>query len=125
MFKSFTLFFILFQISIIAHSAPSHGDVKGNINNLVVWHQQASNWINPVDYFAIEIKRYDGKSYGTVTDYPPYETVNEYDTLTDKLPDGRICPMVFYHQRWRRLPDVLALDERLRNYGGCKDVFNQ
>jgi len=124
MFKSFTLFFTLSLISIIAHSAPSHGDVKGDLKNLVVWHQDVSNWIQPTEYFAIEIKRYDGKSYGTVTDYPPYETVNEFDTLTDILPDGRVCPMVFYHQRWRRLPDVLALDERLRNYGGCKDVFN-
>jgi len=123
MFKNITFFISLSLISIIAHSAPSHGDVKGDLKNLVVWHQDLSKWIKPDDYFSIEIKRYDGRNYGTVTDYPPYETVNEFDTLTDKLPDGRVCPMVFFHQRWRRLPDVLALDESLRNYGGCKDVF--
>ena len=98
--------------------------MQGKNDNITLWHKDLSNWINPDEYFAIQIKRYDGQFYGTVTDYPPYETVNEFDTLIDKLPDGRVCSMVFFHQRWRRLPDVLALDERRRNYGGCKDVFN-
>lgn len=124
MFNIFTLFFTLFLFSPSALTAPSHGDVKGKNDSIVVWHKDLSNWVHPDEYFAIEIKRYVGQSYGTVTRYPPYETVNEFDTLIDKLPDGRECPMVFFHQRWRRLPDVLALDERLRNYGGCKDVFN-
>ena len=124
MFKIFILFFTLSLFSLPAPSAPSHGDVQDSGNNIKVWHRDLSNWVSPDKYFAIEIKRYDGKSYGIVTSYPAYETVNEFDTLIDKLPDGRECPMVFFHQRWRRLPDVLALDERLRNFGGCKDVFN-
>ena len=125
MFKSFILFSILSLFSFNVFTAPSHGDVQVKLHNLTVWHKETSIWISPEQFFAIEIKRYDGQSYGTVTEYPPYDTVIEFDTLIDKLPDGRICPMVFFHQRWRRLPDVLALDERLRNYGGCKDVFNQ
>lgn len=124
MFNIFPLFFTLALFSLPALTAPSHGDVQDKNKNLVVWHKDLSSWILPDEYFAIEIKQYDGQFYGTVTNYPPYDTVNEFDTLIDQLPDGRECPMVFFHQRWRRLPDVLALDERLRNYGGCKDVFN-
>lgn len=123
MFKFFILFFTLSFFSQVTLSAPEHGDVQGNENNIKVWHKDLTSWISPEEYFTIEIKRYDGKSYGTVSSYPAYDTVNEFDTLIDKLPDGQECPMVFFHQRWRRLPDVLALDERLRNYGGCKDVF--
>lgn len=125
MIKKITLTISLFVLTFNVYSAPSHGDVQENFNNLIVWHKDLAKWISPEKYFAIEIKRYDGQSYGTVTQYPPYETVEEFDTLIDRLPDGRVCPMVFFHQRWRRLPDVLALDERLRNYGGCKDVFDQ
>ena len=125
MIKLFTVSISLILFSLNVFSAPSHGDVQKKLNNLIVWHKDLASWISPEKYFAIEIKHYDGQSYGTVTQYPSYETVTEFDTLVDRLPDGRVCPMVFYHQRWRRLPDVLALDKRLRNYGGCKDVFNQ
>lgn len=124
MIKQLLIFSSLTLTSGNAYSEPEHGEVKDNLDKLIVWHSSQSSWISPEQYFTIEIKRYDGQSYGTVTQYPPYDTVNEFDTLVDKLPDGRVCPMVFFHQRWRRLPDVLALDERLRNYGGCKDVFN-
>ncbi len=123
MLRKCTLFFALSLFSLTTLSAPAHGDVRETGDGLMVWHMTVSGWITPDEFFVTEIKRLKGPTYGTVGDYPPYATVNEWDTLIDKLPDGRECPMVFFHQRWRRLPDVLALDERLRNYGGCQDVF--
>lgn len=123
MISKCTLFFVLSLFSLTTLSAPAHGDVRDSGEGIEVWHMTATDWISPDDFFVIEIKRLKGPTYGTVKDYPPYAAVQEWDTLIDQLPDGRECPMVFFHQRWRRLPDVLALDERLRNYGGCKDVF--
>ena len=123
MIRKCTLFLTLSLFSLGTLSAPSQGDVRETVDGIEVWHTTVSGWISPDEFFAIEIKRLKGPTYGTVGDYPPYDTVSEWDTLVDRLPDGRECPMVFYHERWRRLPDVLALDERLRNHGGCKDVF--
>ncbi|MEA2092979.1 MAG: hypothetical protein U9P11_00275 [Pseudomonadota bacterium] len=123
MIRKCTLFFALSLFSLTALSAPAHGEVRETSDNIKVWHTKVSGWISPNEFFVIEIKRLKGPTYGTVEDYPPYETVQEWDTLINQLPDGRECPMVFFHARWRRLPDVLALDERLRNYGGCRDVF--
>ena len=123
MIRKCTLFFVLSLFSLTTLSAPAHGDVRETGDGIEVWHMTVSGWITPDEFFSIEIKRLKGPTYGTVGDYPPYDTVNEWDTLIDRLPDGRKCPMVFFHERWRRLPDVLALDERLRNYGGCRDVF--
>lgn len=104
--------------------AEENGDVQEKQGSLMVWSQHHNRWVSPEEFFIAEINKLNGPTYGIVTEYPPYKAVKEWDTLIDKLPDGRVCPMVFFHQRWRRLPDVLALDERLRNYGGCKDVFN-
>ena len=123
MIRKCTLFFALSLFSLTTLSAPAHGEVRETQSGIEAWHTTASGWISPDTFFAIEIKRLKGPTHGTVEDYPAHETVNEWDTLIDRLPDGRECPMVFFHTRWRRLPDVLALDERLRNHGGCKDVF--
>jgi hypothetical protein len=105
--------------------AEENGQVQEQQGILFVWSQHDSRWVSPEEFFIAEVSKLNGPTYGIVTKYPPYNTVKEWETLIDKLPDGRVCPMVFFHQRWRRLPDVLALDQRLRNYGGCKDVFNQ
>jgi hypothetical protein len=107
-----------------AVSAEENGKVQEKQDGLIVWSQDNRKWISPEEFFMSELIKLKGPTYGVVTEYPPYESVKEWETLIDKLPDERVCPMVFFHQRWRRLPDVLALDERLRNYGGCKDVFN-
>ena len=123
MISKCTLFFTLSLFSLGTLSAPVHGDVRETGDNIEVWHMKVVGWISPDEFFVIEIKRLNGPTYGTVGNYPPYEAVQEWDTLIDRLPDGRECPMVFFHARWRRLPDVLALDEHLRNYGGCRDVF--
>lgn len=123
MIRKWILFFALSLFSLTTLSAPAHGDVREAGNDIEVWHMTEAGWVSPDEFFVIEIKRLKGPTYGTVQDYPPYDTVQEWDTLIDQLPDGRKCPMVFFHNRWRRLPDVLALDERLRNHGGCKDVF--
>lgn len=117
-----TLGGFLLSTSLVADSET--GDIKEVGGSLQVWYQAADEWLTPEVFFEREISRLNGPTYGRTSKYPDYNSVQEWDTLIDILPDGRSCPMVFFHARWRRLPDVLALDERLRNYGGCKDVFN-
>lgn len=104
---------------------PRNGAINPVQPTLTVWHSQTQQWTTPETFFELELARLNGPTYGTRrgNNYPDYDSVEEWQTLVDLLPDGRVCPMVFFHNRWRRLPDVLALDERLRNYGGCKDVF--
>ncbi len=114
--------FLLLSATTSSQEPLEQGAVRQTGDALEVWHE-AIGWVSPESYFNYEIKRLGGPTYGTVVRYPPYATVKQWETLIDRLPDGRTCPMVFFHQRWRRLPDVLALDDRLRNYGGCRDVF--
>ena len=112
MTTTLTMLATLILFSVAARSAPDQGDVRESEDGIEVWHTTIADWISPDEYFDIEIKRLGGLTYGTVEDYPPHRSVQEWDTLIDRLPDGRVCPMVFFHQRWRRLPDVLALDSR-------------
>lgn len=104
-------------------AAPTHGDPRETGGTLTVWSADAQSWIAPAEFFDAEMRKLDGPTYGRTSAYPPYASVREWQTLVDVLPDGRSCPMVFFHKRWRRLPDVLALDERLRNWDGCRGVF--
>lgn len=103
-----------------------NGALRQTNGSWQIWHENSKQWTDVDSFFEMEIDRLNGPTYGTRAgnNYPPYDSVKEWETLIDKLADGRTCPMVFFHKRWRRLPDVLALDDRLRNYGGCKDVFN-
>lgn len=102
-----------------------NGELRHQSGKPQVWHAETGQWTSPERFFELELIRLKGPTYGTRSgdNYPDYDSVEEWQTLVDKLPDGRICPMVFFHNRWRRLPDVLALDESLRNYDGCRDVF--
>lgn len=106
-----------------AAAAPANGSLREHASGIDVWSASSGAWVSPEVFFAAEIAALDGPTYGRTGDYPPYARVREWETLIDVLPDGRECPMVFFHARWRRLPDVLALDERLRNWGGCADVL--
>lgn len=105
--------------------AQQQGDVQEIDGLLQIWHAEQGGWVGPETYFELELIRLDGPTYGKVSVYPSYKSVAEWETLVDVLDDGSVCPMVFFHSRWRRLPDVLALDERIRNYGGCANVFNK
>ncbi len=110
--------------------AMEDGEDRLNSGKVEVYSEQTKRWIDPDAYFSQEIKRIQSekgsKHYGDIRGgkYPPYESVGEWDVLVDILPDNRQCPMVFFHNRWRRLPDVLALSSQMRNWGGCQDVFN-
>lgn len=105
--------------------SPNQGDIRTVTGKMEVWYNENHRWVSPERFFELELKRLNGPSYGKTNTYPDYDTTKEWETLIEILPDGRECPMVFFHERWRRLADVLALDERLRNYGGCADVFDQ
>ena len=114
-------------LPLISHADGHHnnGEQRQHKGKTQVWHGATEQWACPEDFFERELVRLKGPTYGTRTsdNYPEYNKVQEWETLIDQLPDGRVCPMVFFHNRWRRLPDVLALDDNLRNYGGCRDVF--
>lgn len=110
-------------LSAAGQEIREQGVLRENSQTLQVWHEEA-NWVSPERFFELELIRLGGPTYGTVSTYPAYGSVSEWETLIDLLPDGRTCPMVFFHQRWRRLPDVLGLHPKLRNYGGCADVFD-
>lgn len=114
---------VLALASCAALSAPEQGELRESAGTLEVWHAAHNDWVSPEKFFQLELKRLKGPTYGSTTEYPPYKSVKEWETLIEVLADGSECPMVFFHSRWRRLPDVLALDERLRNYGGCARVF--
>lgn len=121
--KTIVLTAFIYLFTSVALAMPAKGQLDDTGDMLMVWHTESNAWLSAEDYFAAEIKRLNGPTYGQTNQYPPYDEVKEWETLIDVLPDGRTCPMVFFHQRWRRLPDVLALDEKLRNFGGCRDVF--
>jgi hypothetical protein len=123
MIGNYTLIFTLSLFSPGTLSAPVHGEVHDTGDNIEAWHMKLAGWISPDEFLVIEIKHLNGPTYGMAGDYPPYEAMQEWDTLIDRLPDDRECPKMSFHARWRRLPDVLALDEHLRNYGGCRDVL--
>lgn len=114
---------ITLGLSVYVQAAPENGETKETDGALQVWSDMRNQWVTPELFFADDLASLDGPTYGHTHDYPPYAQVQEWQTLVDVLPDGRSCPMVFFHSRWRRLADVRALDARLRNYGGCRDVF--
>jgi len=121
--RAVAVFILVSAFSMPVLAEPEAGAVRESDAGIQVWSAQRNAWIEPTLFFADDLKTLNGPTYGRTSQYPPYAQVKEWETLVDVLPDGRECPMVFFHQRWRRLPDVRALDERLRNYGGCKDVF--
>lgn len=118
-----TIFLVLAIGPSWAFSAPSQGDVRDMKGELQLWYSARASWLSPEAFFDLELKRLNGPTYGRTSVYPPYSSVQEWETLIDVLADGSECPMVFFHSRWRRLPDVLALDTRARNHGGCKNVL--
>ncbi len=111
------------SFSAVLQAAPHNGEVREQADTLEVWSEGRSSWVSAELFFADDLASLNGPTYGVTHVYPPYEQVQEWQTLMDVLPDGRSCPMVFFHNRWRRLADVRALDVRLRNYDGCRDVF--
>ena len=64
-----------------------------------------------------------GLTWGSGTQYPDYDKVNEGDTLLIQLDKGP-CLMEFFHNRWRRANDVWRWDDTMNQYGGCPYVFD-
>lgn len=114
---------ITLAVPVYVQAAPENGALKEGEAALQVWSEARDQWVTPELFFTDDLASLNGPTYGRTHVYPPYAQVKEWQTLVDVLPDGRSCPMVFFHNRWRRLADVRALDVRLRNYGGCQDVF--
>ena len=119
--------FVLVMPSVFAMET---GDEKKSGSNIEVYSEHAGRYLGPDSFFEIEkverLQQFGTTDYGTIKgdQYPEYSSVREWDFLTERLSDGSHCVMVFFHSRWRRFGDVLALSDQLRDWGGCARVFN-
>lgn len=123
MARKCTLFLAASLFPLTTLSAPAHDEVRETGDSIKVWHLTAAGWVSPDEFLVIEIKRLKGPTYDAVENDPLNDNAQERDTIIEQLPDDHECLMAFFDERWRRLPNVLALNERLRRPGGCNGVF--
>ena len=90
---------------------------------LEAWDLQNTEWVNLETFWIRYSDRRGGLTWGRRTDYPPYERVNELDTMIIEVESGP-CLMEFFHTRWRRANDVRRWDAAFNEYGGCPHVFD-
>ena len=111
----------------LAWSAPEDyrdGQVReGNSGELQAWDKENGRWLGIEGFWDAYTDRKGGITWGKSTEYPPYNQVNEFDTLLIQLDSGN-CLMEFFHSRWRRANDVRRWDESFNTYGGCPRVFD-
>jgi hypothetical protein len=118
---TFYLAMSLFPLTTL--STPAHGEIRETGISIEVWHLTAAGWVSPDDFLVIEIKRLSGPTYDMSESDPMSDTVQDRDTRVEQLPGDHECPTAFSDERWRRLPNVLALYGRLRKSGDCTGVF--
>lgn len=100
------------------------GQVRENGHGqLEAWDKENSRWLSMEGFWQAYADRKGGYTWGASREYPPYEQVNEFDTLLIQLDSGN-CLMEFFHSRWRRANDVRRWDERFNEYGACARVFD-
>lgn len=111
----------------LAWSAPDDyhdGQVReGSNGELQAWDKENSRWLGIEGFWQAYADRKGGYTWGKSTEYPPYNQVNEFDTLLIQLDSGN-CLMEFFHSRWRRANDVRRWDESFNVYGSCPRVFD-
>ena len=88
-----------------------------------VWDAKANTSLSIEAFWQAYALRSRGKYWGKSSEYPPYDDVNEHDTLLIEVASG-VCLMEFFHSRWRRANAVIRWDERYDEYSGCPNVFN-
>ena len=72
---------VLVLASRAAFSAPEQGDLRESAGKLRVWHTAQQSWVSPETFFQLELRRLNGPTYGSITEYPPYSSVKEWETL--------------------------------------------
>mgnify|MGYP000067462274 CR=1 FL=1 len=100
------------------------GEVRKNNNGVQqAWDAEQQQWLSMDGFWKAYADRKGGYTWGDSAVYPPYEQVNEFDTLLIQVDSGP-CLMEFFHSRWRRANDVRRWDESFNEYGGCARVFD-
>ena len=115
----------LIAVDAIGDPKPvADGKVRVNADNtLQAWDAQGEEWVEIEVFWDRYVARRSGLTWGSRTDYPPYDQVSEYDTMIIELDSGN-CLMEFFHTRWRRANDVRRWDEAFNEYGSCPNVFD-
>ncbi|CAH0991326.1 hypothetical protein SIN8267_01429 [Sinobacterium norvegicum] len=114
-------------ISLPCHSADKaatieHGDSNpNNINQ--AWDSMQQQWLETDQFWLSSAEQEGGLTWGTRSEYPPYEAVKERDTMIIVTHNGP-CMMEFFHTRWRRANDVRRWNEVMNDYQGCATVFD-
>ena len=121
---------IIFALTLSnASSFGQSGDLTdGEVRSLAdggleAWDSQNTEWVNLETFWIRYTNRRGGLTWGRRTDYPPYEQVNELDTMIIEVESGP-CLMEFFHTRWRRANDVSRWDAAFNKYAGCPNVFD-
>ena len=92
-------------------------------SGLEAWDANNTEWIALETFWERYADRRGGLTWGRRTDYPPYDQVDELDTMIIELDSGP-CLMEFFHTRWRRANDVRRWDPAFNEYAGCPNVFD-
>lgn len=90
---------------------------------LQAWDKEGSRWLDISGFWKAYADRKGGYTYGPTSEYPPYDQVNELDTLLIQTAHGD-CLMEFFHSRWRRANDVRRWDPAFNEHAGCARVFD-
>ncbi len=103
--------------------SPTDGQLQESNGVYQAWSAGSEQWL-PVQAFWLEYAHNNqGRFWGESSEYPPYEEVNEHDTLLIQLQQGP-CLMYFFHSRWRRAQDVRRWDPQYNQLFGCPHVFH-
>lgn len=103
---------------------PADGKVRVTDNGVQeAWDANVQEWVSLETFWLNYAERRGGLTWGRRADYPPYNDVDELDTMIIELDSGP-CMMEFFHTRWRRANDVRRWDEAFNEYGGCPHVFD-
>ena len=106
-----------------ASSGSRDGELRQQQGNWHAWDAERQRWLDPEDFWRAYADRRGGLTWGSGSEYPPYEQVKEFDTFLVHLPSGN-CLMEFFHSRWRLANDVRRWDERFNILLGCPQVFD-
>ena len=96
---------------------------KLNDGSFMAWDAVNEQWLMPEEFWRAFAARERGRNWGSGSEFPPYDSVNEHDTFVLVVDTGP-CLMYFFHTRWRRANDVWRWDPVFNDYGGCPNVFD-
>ncbi len=87
------------------------------------WDSVSAEWVTLDNFWRRYAERRGGLTWGIRSSYPPYDEVQELDTMIIEI-DGRACMMMFFHTRWRRANDVRRWDDAFNEHSACPYVFD-